>query len=67
MVILGIFKDLPCTDSYVARLLDNPGDMADALRPFYGNQAADRFGELVTEHLTIARSGGRPATSRSSF
>lgn len=54
MVIVGVFKDLPCTNDYAGRLLQNPNDMADALRPYYGDEAADHFADLVTDHLTIA-------------
>jgi hypothetical protein len=53
-VIIAVFDDLPGLPQYANRLLQNPGDMADALRPFYGDRAADRFEDLVTEHLTIA-------------
>ncbi len=45
--------DLP----YVTRrLLRNPGDFADVLRPLYGADIAGRFSDLFTEHLTIAGS-----------
>lgn len=36
------------------RLLRNPADFADVLRPFYGNEAAMRFKNLLTDHLLIA-------------
>src|SRR5512141_2521950 len=53
VVILGILDSLPGTNAYVGRLLQNPGDMANALKPYYGDQATV-FGSLVTDHLTIA-------------
>jgi hypothetical protein len=53
MVIIGISDSLPGTDFYVRRLLQNYVDMEDALRPYYGEQAA-LFSELLQEHLTIA-------------
>jgi hypothetical protein len=53
VVILAILDGLPGTSAYVDRLLKNPGDMADALRPYYG-AAADTVGDLIYEHLTIA-------------
>lgn len=52
VVILGILNDLPGTHAHAARLLQNPNDMAHALRPFYGN--ADQLGALITDHLVIA-------------
>lgn len=36
------------------RLLRNPKDFAAAFRPFYGQNVASRFEELLTEHLQIA-------------
>jgi len=53
VVILGILDGLPGTNAYVDRLLQNPGDMAAALKPYYGEQA-DVLGGLITDHLTIA-------------
>lgn len=35
------------------RLLRNPSDFADAMRPFYGNNA-QKFGDLLSQHLQIA-------------
>lgn len=40
----------PVTD----RLLENPGDFAEMLAPFFGNKAAREFEVLFTSHLTIA-------------
>lgn len=53
VVILGILDDVPGTPAFAARLLQNPNDMAHALRPFYG-QDADELGALITAHLVIA-------------
>src|SRR5512146_1403535 len=53
VVILGILDSLPGNDAYVGRLLQNPTDMANALRPYYGDEATV-FGNLVTDHLAIA-------------
>ena len=36
------------------RLLRNPFDFADVLRPFYGNETAMKFKILLTDHLLIA-------------
>jgi hypothetical protein len=53
VVILAILDDLPGAPAYTDRLLQNPQDMADALRPFYAEDA-DQLGELIREHLVIA-------------
>lgn len=36
------------------RLLQNPVDFAKALSPYYGEQNANEFQKLLTDHLTIA-------------
>lgn len=36
------------------RLLQNPGDFARELKPFYGKQTAMQFNQLFTDHLLIA-------------
>ena len=54
MAIMGIIHDLPETELMLQRLLRNPEDFADALRPFYGDEVANEFANLLTEHLTIA-------------
>ena len=38
----------------IARLLQNPGDMANAIKIYYGADAASKFNTLMTAHLTIA-------------
>ncbi len=43
--------DLPYTTKW---LLQNPGDFAAVLEPFYGKHRADKFELLLTEHLTNA-------------
>jgi hypothetical protein len=53
VVILAVLDDLAGAPAYTERLLQNPQDMADALRPFYGEDA-DELGNLITEHLVIA-------------
>ena len=52
--VTAIIHDLPETDAIVQRLLRNPDDFANALRPFYGEDAAQEFNDLLTAHLTIA-------------
>ncbi len=46
--------DLPELPFVTERLLQNPHDFANELRPFYGNQVATTFDNLFTEHLLIA-------------
>jgi hypothetical protein len=53
VVILAILDDLPGAPAYTDRLLQNAQDMADALRPFYGEDA-DELGNLIRDHLVIA-------------
>src|SRR5918996_3197303 len=46
VVILAVLDDLAGAPAYTDRLLQNPGDMADVLRPFYGEDA-DQLGDLI--------------------
>ena len=45
---------LPDLNPVTTRLLQNPGDFANVLSQYYGARTANRFEELLTEHLTIA-------------
>lgn len=54
MVMLGILYDLPELEFSTQRLLRNATDFANALLPFYGNEAAQAFERLFREHITIA-------------
>lgn len=45
---------LPDAGVIVARLLRTATDMGGALRPFYGDEVAKRYGQLLTEHITLA-------------
>jgi hypothetical protein len=53
IVILGILDDLPGTDAYIDRLIQNYEDMEEALKPYYGDDA-EELGGLIQEHLVIA-------------
>jgi hypothetical protein len=52
--INSIVLDSPYVDLVLKRLLRNPKDFEDALRPFYGNELASEFNRLLTEHLVVA-------------
>uniref|UniRef100_UPI00406D0EFB acetylglutamate kinase n=1 Tax=Paenibacillus sp. FSL R7-0345 TaxID=2954535 RepID=UPI00406D0EFB len=54
MAITSLVFGLPDTDVVVARLLQNPVDMGNAIRPFYGDAAANTYTALIKEHLVIA-------------
>ncbi|MDF2511936.1 MAG: hypothetical protein K0S04_1802 [Herbinix sp.] len=54
MAVMGLVHDLPETDLILQRLLRNPLDFAAALQPFYGDEVAKNFANLLTQHLMIA-------------
>ncbi|WP_075526440.1 hypothetical protein [Sporosarcina ureilytica] len=54
MTIISIVFKLPDLDEVQARLLRNATDLGNCLRPFYGDQIADKYGELIKEHLVVA-------------
>jgi len=54
IAVMALIHDLPETELILQRLLRNPIDFADALGNFYGEEAAMKFAELFTAHLTIA-------------
>lgn len=54
MTIMSLAFNLPDVDSTIKRLLRNATDMGDLLKPFYGNEIAQRYSELIREHLLIA-------------
>lgn len=54
MAITSLVFGLPDTDVVLARLLQNPADMGNALKPFYGQSVADAYSALIKEHLVIA-------------
>jgi hypothetical protein len=53
IVIMGVLDNLPGTQTYAGRLLQNYEDMEDALKPFYGDEA-EELGDLIQDHLLIA-------------
>ena len=53
VVIIGILDELPGTNTYVERLLQNYEDMEEALAPYYGEDT-EVLGDLIQDHLVIA-------------
>lgn len=54
MTLMDAAAGSPGLEQTANRLLRNATDMADALRPLYGDANANRFGNLIHDHLTIA-------------
>jgi hypothetical protein len=54
MAVIGLVHQLPEAELILQRLLRNATDFANALAPFYGEEAAREFARLFSEHITIA-------------
>ncbi|WP_313893982.1 hypothetical protein [Psychrobacillus sp.] len=54
LTITSIVFNLPNLPSVQARLLKNAPDLGNSIRPYYGDQIADRYTELMMEHLVLA-------------
>ncbi len=54
LAILSIVFDLPDADVVTNKLLSNPGDFANLLVPYIGENNAAMFDKLLTAHLVIA-------------
>lgn len=54
MAITAIVFKVPDLKFVLARLLRNATDMGNALRPYYGDEIADAYRDLISEHLTLA-------------
>lgn len=55
MLLISIAENLKNLTATENRLLQNPKDIADIFRKYYGNAVADRIEKLLTEHLTIGK------------
>ena len=55
MLLISIAENLKDLDATQARLLQNPKDIADIFRRYYGNMVANQIQELLTEHLVIGK------------
>lgn len=54
VVLVGAIAGLPDTGFAIDRLLANQDDIGDAVRPFYGDQAADELTALLHTHIELA-------------
>ena len=55
MLLISIASDLKDLAATQTRLLQNPKDIANIFRKYYGNNAANRIQNLLTEHLAIGK------------
>ncbi len=53
MAITAILQNSEDQGPVVNRLLRNYGDMAEVLGPYYGNETAKEYGDLIRDHLLI--------------
>jgi hypothetical protein len=54
LFIVSAAASLPDLDPTTRRLLRNQDDIGDAIRPFYGDAAANQLTTLLREHITTA-------------
>ena len=55
MLLISIAENLKDLDATQARLLQNPKDIANIFRTYYGNTIANTIENLLTEHLVIGK------------
>lgn len=55
MLLISIAEDLKDLDATEKRLLQNPKDIADIFKRYYGNTTANKIENLLTEHLAIVK------------
>lgn len=56
MFIMSVADKTTDKAAVTERLLKNYEDMADAMKPYYGDEKASEFGDLIEDHLLIAAS-----------
>lgn len=54
MVIVSFAAGLPDLNPAIGRLLENQGDIGDAIKPFYGDAAGNQLTALLRDHIIIA-------------
>lgn len=54
MFIMSVADNTSDKALVTKRLLQNYDDMGDAMKPYYGNETGDKFGDLIEEHLLTA-------------
>ena len=55
MLLISIAENLKDLDATQTRLLQNPRDIADVFKQYYGIAVANKIQTLLTEHLTIGK------------
>ena len=55
MLLISIAENLKDLDATQARLLQNPRDIANVFKAYYGSAIANKIQALLTEHLTIGK------------
>lgn len=55
MLLISIAENLKDLDATQTRLLQNPKDIANIFRKYYGDTVANRIDKLLTEHLVIGK------------
>ena len=53
MFLIGVAESLNDLEPTKARLLENPRDIANVFKKYYGNNVANTIEKLLTEHLVI--------------
>lgn len=53
MLLISIAENLKDLSATKSRLLQNPRDIANVFKPYYGNSIANTIEKLLTEHLVI--------------